>query len=303
MKFTYNQLLILCLSSVYIIWGSTFLAVKLGIDGISPIFLSSIRFIIGGVIMLVLALVFEKPKLNLIQIKNSLKIGILLIGFGNTALAIALKTMSTGIVAIITGAIPLFVIVLDFFFFTKKKPNIISQIGIIIGIIGLFILINPFQKGYHADIKALIIMFTGILGWAWGTLLSPKLEMPTTFTKTALQMLFGGLFSLIISLFVESNHVEMIVNINQKSVLAIAYLIFIGSFLGYSAFVWLVSNTSAEIASTNSLVNPVVAMFLGSIFLDEKITFSAILATILVIVSLFLMIFSKKITERIKLKI
>ncbi len=301
MQFSKKQLFILCLVSVYIIWGSTFLAVKLGIRDISPIFLSSIRFIVGGAIMFGLAYFLEKQIFNLKQIKNTILVGILLVGFGNTALAIALKTMSSGIVAIITGAIPLCVLILDYLFFSKKKPNLVSQIGTVIGILGLFILVNPFQDGFQSDSKALIIMLVGIVGWSFGTLLAPQLEMPATFTKTGLQMLFGGIFSLFISLIVEENHISMLINIDKNAVISIAYLIFIGSFLGYSSFVWLVSNTTPEIASTNSLVNPIVAMFLGSIFLEEKITLNAIFATLLVLLSLFLLIFSDTILKNLKI--
>lgn len=291
----YKTQLIISLVLVYFIWGSTFLAVKYAIVELPAMLLSGIRFFVGGIILFVFTILQGKGFPSQKQWLGAGLVGLLLSGIGNSAVANALNFMPSGLVALLVATLPAWMIILDFFFFSRKKPHFIAIIGLFLGFVGMGYLLYPSlvkSKVESADVLIFpsILVFIGSIAWAWGSLLSPNLQKPKSpLQSTSIQMIVGGIFSLILSYFIESNQLEMIKNMSFQTYKAMAYLIFIGSFVGYTAYVWLINNAPAQITATYAYVNPIVAIVLGWIFLDEELTMNSYIASGIILLGVILM--------------
>jgi drug/metabolite transporter (DMT)-like permease len=293
---TYLQLF-----TVYIVWGSTFLGVRYALDELPPLMTSTLRFLVGGIILLIFNAFQNNPKPTAQQWRSALWVGVLLSGIGNCVVAYALGFMPTGFVALLTAMLPAWIVGLDYFFFSKQKPSNLTILGLITGLVGMVVLINPFQS---LDTQTLslwpsLLVLAGGFAWAWGSLQTAYLSMPPTITQTmAIQMLGGGIFALIASLCLEPNAIDAVLQMSAKTYWALAYLIFIGSFLGYSAYIWLLQNAPPSLTATYAYVNPVVAIVLGWWFLGETLSSQSIIASVIILIGVMLITIGRKVKGR-----
>lgn len=297
MIFISNQKkLVINLILVYLIWGSTYLGVKICLESLSPLFLTFLRFIIAGSILMAYSLLSGQKMPSLQEIKGSTYLGILFSGIGTGTIAYAIKYIPSGIVALLVALLPLWAAIIDFLFFSKRIPNGIAVGGLILGIIGISFLINPFEDISKSSIPffPLMLVFVGCISWAFAALMSPKIKQAPALQTTAIQMLSGGLFALLISLVTETNQFESLLNIKSNAIFAITYLVLIGSLIGYSAFLWLVNHAPPILASTYAYVNPVVAIFLGWMLGGEKLTSQTLWSSGIILVGVILMTISEK---------
>ncbi|MFN3850275.1 MAG: EamA family transporter [Spirosomataceae bacterium] len=292
---SYRSKLIIALGLVYVLWGSTFLGVKYAMDTLPPMLLSSIRFLLGGTILFTFTLIQGKGFPTKEEFFGAGLVGLLLSGIGNSAVAYALKFMPSGLVALLVATLPAWMIIIDFLFFSKEKPKLIGIIGLFMGFVGMAYLINPSNATKEVALFPTLLVFIGSITWAAGSLLAPNLSKPKSpLQATSVQMMVGGAFSLIVSLFTENNQLQNIANMTTQTYLAMAYLIFIGSFIGYTAYVWLINNAPTQITATYAYVNPVVAMFLGWIFLNEKLSNRSLTASAIILGGVVLMTLGRK---------
>jgi drug/metabolite transporter (DMT)-like permease len=295
LNLSYRSKLILSLGLVYIVWGSTFLGVKYATLDLPAFLLSCVRMLVGGIILLTFTLIQGKGFPKLKEWLGAGLVGLLLSGIGNSAVANALGFMPSGLVALLVATLPAWMIILDYFFFSHKKPHFIAIIGLFLGFVGMGYLLYPSLVKSKIDsaevlIFPTILVFIGSITWAWGSLLSPNLPKPKSgLQSTAVQMIGGGIFSLIMSLIFEDNQLQLITNMSWQTYKAMAYLIFIGSFVGYTAYVWLINNAPAQITATYAYINPIVAIFLGWIFLDEKLSINTYIASGIILLGVILM--------------
>lgn len=287
------------LTIIYLVWGSTFLGVRYALEVLPPVLASALRFLVGGSILLLVDLAWQmlKRRRPILpegrQIFGAVQVGVMLVGVGNTALSYAIKFMPTGIVALLVATLPIWTVVLDYTLFSKLRPHKLTVAGLILGIAGMGILLNPFAGLQTSDLAwfpALLVLF-GSVSWAYGSLRAPHLQMPPPLQSIAVQMLAGGTFALIISAFTESDAWASVSRMNLTTFLAMGYLIFIGSFMGYSSYNWLMRNAPPALVATYAYVNPVVAIILGWLFLNESLsgrtlTASAIILTGVVMITL-----------------
>lgn len=295
---SYQTKLIISLGLVYIVWGSTFLGVKYAIVDLPPMLLSSMRFLVGGIILFTFTLFQGKGLPSQKEILGAATVGLMLSGIGNSAVANALHFMPSGLVALLTATLSAWMIVLDYLFFSHKKPHFIAIIGLFLGFVGMGYLLYPSislslsKSGLRGEVLIFptLLVFCGSITWAWGSLLSPTLQKPKSpLQSTAVQMIAGGAFSLIISLLIESNQLESIKNMTLQTYKAMAYLILIGSFVGYTAYVWLINNAPAQVTATYAYVNPIVAIVLGWIFLEEELSINTYIASGIILLGVVLM--------------
>jgi drug/metabolite transporter (DMT)-like permease len=281
---------------VYIVWGSTYLAVKIGIEVLPPLLLTSIRFLLGGILLFLFTLILNKKFPTLEEFKGSAFLGVILTGIGTTTVAYSLLYIPSGLVALIVAMLPFWIFILDMLFFSKSKPSLLSQIGLILGMLGVVILFNPFGEITENSIPLLptIIISIGSISWAYGSIKGATIPQPKGIQSTAIQMMSGGLFALIFSIFLEDNQIQAINNIDQKTTLAVLYLIIFGSYLAYTAFVWLMNNAPPLMTSTYAYVNPVVAMFLGWIIADEVLSSTSILASVIILLGVVFMTLGRR---------
>lgn len=245
-------MVVVALLSVYIVWGSTYLGIKIAIETFPPFLMAGIRFLIAGVFLYGFVVVKEKKQPKLIEWRDTTIIGTLLLLGGNGLVVIAEKTIPSSIAAIVIATVPLWMIVIAWLLKSQTKPNKSTLIGTFIGFIGVVILMFPsHQEHLYFDTFGLLLTLLAAILWSLGSIYSQKAILPTSvMLSTAMQMLSGGLVLIIVAtLFGEWQqfHTE---TLSSRSLLAFAYLVFIGSLVGFSAYVWLLKNVSPYLAST-----------------------------------------------------
>ncbi len=286
----------IALGIVYIVWGSTYLGVKFALHTLPPMLVSCTRFLIGGSLLFAFTLLRGQGMPTLQDTRNAAFIGVLLSGIGNCAVAYALMKMPSGLVALLVATLPAWMILLDFLFFSNEKPSIIGTIGLVLGLVGMAVLLNPSQQVGQQEVPVFpaLIVFLGSIAWAFGSLKSPYLVLPNSLQSTAIQMVVGGCFSLTMSIIFEKNQLQAFQNMTTETYLAMIYLVFIGSYVGYTAYVWLINHAPPQLTATYAYVNPVVAIFLGWIFLDERLTSRSMLASSIILAGVAMMTLGRK---------
>ncbi len=289
---------IVALLTVYIIWGSTYLAIKIAIVDMPPFFMAGSRNIISGLIMYSAASFFTKKKLSLKQWINAAMVGIGLLLIGNGCVAWAETRMPSGIAALFIATEPIWILIISFL--TKRDNNIskIDIISIILGFIGVIILVSQNFIGNHTPINlgGVFAVLLASFSWAVGSIIMQRRFISdNSFQATSMVMLTGGLFLMIASFFTEKFSYSDILLISHSSLIAYVYLITLGSLVGFSAYTWLLGNASMTLASTYAFVNPVVAVMLGYFLAKEPMNLQIILASGVIILSVVLIVMKDKI--------
>ncbi|MDQ2952445.1 MAG: EamA family transporter [Chloroflexota bacterium] len=263
----------LALLTVYIVWGSTYFAIALVVQSMPPLLTAGFRFLLAGLILAAYIAVRERAALavNHRQLRGAAVVGILLLAGGNGLVVLGERTVPSGLAALIVASIPLWIVILRLIAGDKVRRDVI--LGVSIGIIGVAVLVVPSGISGGVDPIGLLMLVGAPMLWATGTFLSTKMEMPrSAFASTAYQMVAGGVVLLIIGPLVGELRALDPAKFTAASLSGFAYLVVFGSLLAYSAYTWLLQNTSVSLVSTYAYVNPVVAVFLGTLFLAEPIT-------------------------------
>lgn len=287
--------IVIALLSVYIIWGSTYLGIKIAIETFPPLLMAGIRFTIAGALLYGYVIVKERKHPKLIEWRDTTIIGTLLLLGGNGLVVIAEQSIPTSIAAIIIATVPLWMIVIGWMMKSQTKPNRSTLFGTVLGFCGVAILMYPsHQENLHFDLLGLFLTLLAAILWSLGSIYSQKATLPSsTMLSTAMQMITGGLVLVIVGTFTgEWQHLNPEA-FSSRSFFALMYLIFFGSLLGFSAYVWLLQNVSPYLASTYAFVNPIVALILGYFFADEVLSFKALIATVFIISAVVIITFFK----------
>ena len=294
-EFKSTVAIVLALLSVYIIWGSTYLGIKIAIETFPPFLMAGIRFVIAGSLLYGYVIVKERKHPKLIEWRDTTIIGTLLLMGGNGLVVIAEQSIPTSIVAIIIATVPLWMIVIGWMMKSQTKPNRSTLFGTVLGFCGVAILMYPSQQeNLHFDLLGLSLTLLAAILWSLGSIYSQKAILPSsTMLSTAMQMITGGLVLVMVGTFSgEWQHLNPEA-FSSRSFFALMYLIFFGSLLGFSAYVWLLQNVSPYLASTYAFVNPIVALILGYFFADEVLSFKALIATVFIISAVVIITFFK----------
>jgi drug/metabolite transporter (DMT)-like permease len=294
-----KALVLAAFAAVYLIWGSTYLAILLAIKTIPPFFMAGSRFLIAGLILLVYAL-FKGEQIP--DLKSLWKIslaGILMLSVGNALVAWVEQYLPSGLVAILVATVPLWFVILDKsqwkFHFSNKQ----IVLGLIVGFAGVILLFAGKGSADLFDSKmkivSLILLLIGTIGWAIGSLYSKYQKIQgSTLMKVAIQMLAAGIVNFIGGVALKEQRGFVLNNISWESAGALAYLIVMGSLIAYMAYVWLLSIRPASLVGTYAYVNPVVAVFLGWLIADEHVNTQKIIGLIIVIAGLVIVNISKE---------
>ena len=298
-----SQLTWLSLWTVYLIWGSTYFAIAYVIESMPPLLAMGIRFLIAG---LLLALIISlrqgtsELKIPRAELKSSLLMGFLLLGFGIGTVSIAQAYVPSGIVALIIAALPLWIAI----FRTISGERLVkrSWLGLVIGFAGVALLLKPGSITPVSDIENsklllfMLLVLLGNIGWALGTFLAPRFPLPkNTLVFTAYEMLAGGV-SLTLAGFIKGESISDFLDATSWSWLWFFYLVFFGSIAAYTAYLWLVANAPVSLTATYAYVNPIIAVALGAIFLDELITSAYAIGGLIILIGVILVVS----VERIK---
>jgi drug/metabolite transporter (DMT)-like permease len=283
-------------AGIYIIWGTTFLALALAIRSIPPFISGGVRFVIAAALMYVWLVTRERRPFQGLKLGGTMLCGVLLSGMGNGFVVWAQQGLPSGIAALFVGALPVITLILDRLFFSKRTPSAQSLLGVTIGLAGIIVLsMNTLSFSASVRPMHIVSVLAAVTGWSLGTLLQRRYAPShRVLGFTCLQMFAGGVFQLVMSIIdrewggFEPSHIQL------QSVLAVLYLVVFGSLIAVNCYSYLVAHVSAQKVTTYALVNPVIALALGSIVLNERITLSAIVSTVLVLVGVALVLFQRR---------
>lgn len=253
---SHRRLVILCLAVLYVIWGSTYLAMRIAVEGLPPFFMASARFVLTGTILLLFLRWRGAEWPTRAQWLYALPVGTLMFVMGNGTVALAEKSLSSGVAAVVCGTMPLFVAAMSRFFGEKVSAR--EWVALVIGFAGVALL--SFGKELRGDPKAALILFVAPIAWALGSLLARRLPLAKGLMSAATQMLTGGVVMGFVSLAARE---EIPTHPPLHSVLAWVYLATFGSLVAYTAYSWLLQNTRPAVATSYSYVNPAVAVAMG----------------------------------------
>jgi len=279
----------IALWAVYIIWGSTYLGIELAAETMPGTFAAGARFTIAGLLMLGF-IGWRRGRgalrLTRAELASSAVVGLLLPG-AHSLLFITESEVPIGLTSLIIASIPLWVLLLRLA--ARERPDLVSTIGLVVGFGGIALLVRP--GGGSGSLGLLLLTVLASFLWAFGSFLSPRLPVPRdAFVATAYEMLAGGLVLLVIGLLVYSPSELDPAGYSARSIFGLVYLIFLGSIVGYSAYVWLLANAPIGQVSTYAYVNPVIAIALGAIVLDESITVRIVAGAVLILFAVAIVI-------------
>lgn len=273
--------ILLALLSLYLIWGSTYLAIRLALDGFPPFMMAGIRFVLtGGVTYLFLRALGASIPDRQEWIGGSLVGALLLLG-GNGGVVYAEQYVSSGLAALGVAAVPLWTVLFSGIW--RKWPNRLEWAGIAVGFAGVGFL--NLEGGIRASTAGAIALFTASLCWAFGSAWSRHLSMPKGLMSAVVQMISGGILLLLVSLLSGESIAAMP---GIKAVVALLYLMFFGSLIAFSAYIYLLNKVSPALATSYAYVNPAVAVAVGVLFAGEEITGTGLWAMLIITAGLVL---------------
>ena len=285
--------LIAAFAALYVIWGSTYLAIFFAIQSIPPFLMAGARFFLAGSFMLGIARLQGPLKSTWSDWRTSLIVGACLLLAGNGGVTISEKFIETGLASLIVATVPIYMILLGWLTGISPRPTGIVWLGLAGGFIGIAILLGPELRisiGSRAAIGMSILLVTSFI-WSAGSIYSRSLRhVASPFFAAAQQMICGGLLLTLFGLCAgeaKDFHPEKITSV---SLWAFTYLVFVGAIVGYTAYFWLLRNCDPAKVATYAYVNPVVAVLLGATFAHEVLTIRTLIAAVLIIGSVALII-------------
>lgn len=253
----------LALIGVYLIWGSTYLAIRIALVDFPPFLMGAIRFLLAGLLMFAVLRWRGIPAPTRRQWFNCAVTGTLLLGFGNGLVCYAEQTVASGLAAVAVASMPLFAALCAGFY--RQWPTGIEWIGLIVGFIGVVVL--NFGGDLRGSPLGALALLTAAATWAFGSVWSRRRDMPHPAMSTAAQMLCGSAALGIVALLTN----ERVIAVHPETVAAIAYLLAFGSIVGFSAYIYLLHHVRPALATSYAYVNPPVAVLIGVLFAGESV--------------------------------
>jgi drug/metabolite transporter (DMT)-like permease len=286
-------------AALYLIWGSTYIAILIAVKDIPPFLMAGTRFFIAGILLYGWCRIKGDATPDISSFQKISLGGILMLFFGTTSLIWVEQYISSGIAAIIVATVPLWFVVLDKrqWKFHFKHKLIVA--GLLVGFSGVLLLFLGKGENSMTDDRmkliSLIVLLAGSILWVIGSLYAKYKPVDgSTTMKASIQMMAAGFTSFIVGLCTGELNNFSFSQVSFNAFAAVIYLITFGSLVGFLAYVWLLSVKPPSVVGTYAYVNPVVAVFLGWLIADESISFIQIIALIVILVGVIIVNFSKQ---------
>lgn len=295
---TSKLLIIGAFFSIYIIWGSTYLFNKIAVTEIPPLFLATIRFLMAGLLIILIAKLMKIPtKLSKNQFVNSLIAAFLFLVYGNGVFVWALKYVDSGFAALLASTQPLFVLFL-LRLIDGKRMQRKSMIGVLLGMIGMYLLVSQEEiSTSEGSVLGIFMMLTCVLSWSYGSVFVAKADLPKNYlVSTGYQMLFAAIMLGAASLIFKETWISPL-EWSYKTQMSMVFLIIFGGIVAFTAFNYLLKVVSPEKVATSAYVNPVIALVLGWSLLDEQLTRQSIIASIVLLTGVYFITSRKRIAK------
>jgi drug/metabolite transporter (DMT)-like permease len=275
--------LVLSLALVYVLWGSTYLAIRFGVEGLPPLLLSAARNLTAGLLLFAWMRLRGAPWPTARQWRNGAFIGFMMMSVGNGFVCLAEQSVPSGLAALVVGSAPVFAILFGWAFGTR--PHGLEWAGVALGFAGVALLNVDVRAAASPAAVGLLVIATA--SWSFASILQPRLDMPKGGASASVQMLGGG-SCLVVMSALRGEHLPA--HVPTQSWLALAYLIVFGSIVAYSAFVHVINHARPALATSYAYVNPVVAVGLGALFADERVTWPLVAAMAVILAGVALVV-------------
>lgn len=282
----------IALLSVYIFWGGSYLAIRFAVETIPPFLVAGTRFLLAGAILYVWRRLSGDPAPTRGQWLRSALVGLLLLLASNGLLSLAEKNVASGISSLIIGSVPLWMTTIEALRPGGIRPNLLGILGLCLGFGGIALVVAPSLingNSVNSHPSGVIILLFAALFWSIGSIYSRGADLPhSALLTTSMEMLGGGVGLYLTGTLAGEWHQLVLTNITTRSWLAMVYLILLGSIAGFTAYVWLLRAVPVSLVATYAYVNPLVAIFLGSLFAQETLTLRILISALIIIGSVVL---------------
>ena len=285
------------LGIIYFVWASTYVGTAFVVEEIDPYTGSGFRFMTAGMLIILFVIITKGPralKINKKQGINAMFIGFILIGLASPLLGVSAQHISSGLIALLVAMTPIFIAILRFIF--GDIPSLKTILGIVVGFGGVIIvLVIPTVEN---NLFIIICLISNVI-WAIGSFWSQRIELPESpLTTAAIQTFFGGMCAILIGIFRGEDTSTFFNASESETWIAFLYISVMGA-IAYSAYAFLLVNTPISLVATHAFVNPIVALFLGNLLRNEKISTSIIVSGTVVVCGIALVVLGEKRKELI----
>ena len=280
--------LLLSFFAIYVLWGTTFLAIRIAVEELPPLFAAGSRFFVAGIVLYALMRAKGEAAPTLRHWRSLTIMALLMFVAEYGPLFWAEKYVPSGVVSVLAATLPIITMILEMLILRQQRMRPVLALAVLIGFAGVAFLLMPGGQQHLALVPCLAIL-AGATTWSLGSVLTRSMELPRSRPVTAgAAMMLGGAMLLVISAGFGEMH--PFPHISLRAALALLYLIVFGSLLAFTAFVWLLAHMPATRVSSHAYVNPIVAVALGYFAAGEVITWRIIAGSVLVLVSVFLIL-------------
>lgn len=287
---------------LYIVWGSTYLAIRFAVETIPPFLHASLRYLISGAILFVWRCAASDEMPSASNWKSTAVIGTLLLLGGNGLISLAESSIPSGIAALMFSTLPFWLVLFESLRVNGTKPTWPTILGLIIGFGGVFLLVGPAEftgSEQKFDTLGILLLLFSPFFWALGSIYARGADMPkSTLISTGMQMLTGSVALFIASLVRGELHGFSFQQVSVRSWEGLLYLITFGSLVGFASYGWLLHNAPVSLTSTYAYVNPIVAVLLGWLFANEELNARIVLASAIIIGSVAFINYARKVPAK-----
>lgn len=276
-------LIVAALFCTYFIWGSTYLAIRFGIESFPPFLMAGVRFTVAGLILYILMRYLGTPNPSRQEWLGASAVGLLLPALGNGTVCYVQQTVSSSVAALSIATAPIWMAIFSSIWGHKITGK--EWLGIAVGFVGILLL--NLGGTLHGDLISALLLIFAAASWSFGSVWGKHLAMPQGLMGAACQMLAGGVVLMLVSAYAGESWPA---NITPKSWGAMVFLIVLGSLVAYSAYQYLLKTVRPLVASSNTFVNPVVAFVVGIWFANEHITVNEYIALTIILMGVFLVL-------------
>jgi drug/metabolite transporter (DMT)-like permease len=288
----------IALLTVYIVWGSTYLAIRYAVQTIPPFFMAGTRFIIAGAILFIWRRMAGDPAPTRRQWLRAALVGLLLLLGGNGLVSLAEQHVTSGIAALIIGSVPLWMTSMEALRPGGVRPNFLGTLGLVVGFFGIALLVAPSLLSgdpVFSHPLSIIILLVAALFWSIGSIYRRSADLPaSSLLSNGMEMLAGGAGLYLAGTLTGEWHQLILAGITTRSWLAMFYLVLFGSMAGYTAYAWLLRSAPVSLVATYAYVNPLVAILLGSLLAQELLTLHVLISALIIIGAVVLVNVSRR---------
>ncbi len=276
-------------AAIYLIWGSTYLAIRFSLETLPPLLTAGIRFLIAGAVLYTLARRQGAVSPTRAQWRSAVLLGFILFVLNNGSLMWAETRVSSGMAALLIATVPIWMVLLGWLAFRGERPGRQVFTGLLVGLVGVILLVRPGETGQAVDTLGALALLFAAFAWALGSLLSRRLDTPKSpLLGAGMNLIAGSAILMVVSAVTGEMAAFNPLAVSLKSALSVVYLAIFGSIIAFGAYMWLLSTVPANQVATYAYVNPVVAVLLGGLFADEPLTPQTLIAAAVIVTAVVL---------------